>query len=116
MYKSHIDGRDLIPQRYIVELVCLKLAKIKNEKLEYGFWNTESWKSYYKFQIRLSYQLTQIYPHEAIVKTLKTDCHIYTLRDTKLDGLIKKFLNEKEIKPIEVKKFGENKPKRPTLE
>lgn len=111
LYKSHIDGRDLIPERYIVELVCLKLAKVKKVTLKYGFWSEPDWNTYYKFQIKIAYQLTGLYGQDAVVKAVR-EADIYTLRDKRLDPIVQKYLNPKEITPVEVKKFGENKPKK----
>ena len=112
MYKSRIDGRDIIPERYIVELISLKLAKVKKIKLEYGFWNEEDWKSYYKFQIRLAYQLTAMYPHEQIVKALDDpECYVFTLRDDRLVDFIKKYKQTKTFEAPEVKTFGTRKEK-----
>jgi hypothetical protein len=115
-YKSHLDGREVIAERYIVELVSLKLAKVKKIKLEAGYWNDPEWKDYYKFQIRHAYKLTAIYPSEAVVKALQSDCGVYTLRDSKLPSIIIKYIKEPESPKTEPGElpdttFKNNKPK-----
>jgi hypothetical protein len=102
--------------------VCLNLAEIKKIKLKYGFWNdggddkqkdTTNWKTYYRFQIRLAYQLTKIYSPTSVVKAL-TDksVKIYTLRDKRLDAVIKLYydkenIEKKEIEVKEIETFGQ---------
>lgn len=121
-YISCISNTKICAERYIVELVCLNLAEIKNVKLKYGFWNetgddnkkeNTNWKTYYRFQIRLAYQLTKIYSPTSVVKAL-TDksIKIYTLRDKRLDNFIKYYydkeqLEKQEIEIKEVNTFGQ---------
>ena len=121
-YISCISNTKICAERYIVELVCLNLAEIKNVKLKYGFWNetgddnkkeNTNWKTYYRFQIRLAYQLTKIYSPTSVVKAL-TDksIKIYTLRDKILDNFIKYYydkeqLEKQEIEIKEVNTFGQ---------
>lgn len=118
-YISRISNTKICAERYIVELVCLNLAEIKNVKLKYGFWNetgedknckeNTNWKTYYRFQIRLAYQLTKLYSPTSVVKAL-TDkgIKIYTLRNKRLDSLIKYHYDKEEIekKQIEAKEIN----------
>ena len=117
-YISCISNRPILPERYIVELVCINLAEIKKIKLTEGFWNETdlagtNWKSFYSFQIRIAYQLTKIYSASSVIKALNDkSIKIYTLRDKRLDPLAKYYYDietseKKKIETKEASTFGQ---------
>ena len=97
--KSLLTNKEIIFERYVAELICIRLAAYKKEKLYPGFWSEPQWSRFYKFQIRLAYQLTRLYSQNALLKALDECWWVCTLRDKKLDPVIQKHL-ESEPKPI----------------
>jgi hypothetical protein len=71
MYKSQ-SGKECSFQQYIVEMMCIRNAKTKNEKLEPGFWNKDSWRKFYKLQIIKANSLKKAFSEQAILSALNS--------------------------------------------
>lgn len=71
MYKSQ-SGKECTFQQYIVEMMCIRNAQSKNQKLEPGFWNKDSWRKFYKLQIIKANALLRAFSQQAILAALNS--------------------------------------------
>lgn len=94
-YKSLHSGIETSAAQYLAEVMCIRQAEKKREKLPPKFWNIPKWKMPYKQQILAAHSLLKIYePEEIILAINRKDAKwIFSLRFPGLNQII---LEEKE--------------------
>ena len=109
-YKSPIDGRMTTAHQYITEIICKRIAKKdKRGEITSKFWNQETWKTTYRYQIIQARSLLKLYSVEAIIKGLNACPYCYSLGAKFLDEKIK--IEEEKIERIKKNREEQNAEK-----
>lgn len=103
------------PAQYICEFVCENAARKQDKDLPIKFWEIETWANFFKSQIKAINLLLTKYPDYVIIRVLRTNPKIISLRPKWVHELIgKEFLleqkkhKEEEIKAINKKLVSES--------
>ncbi len=112
-YKSRYTDRYITAPQYIAELVCENIARKNEQQLVVRFWNTSQWKSTFRYQLILANGLLRLYDASVIVRTIRENGRILSLKSPVLDSLLDK-PKKAPLKPSPVKDIDTTKkPPRP---
>lgn len=87
--------------QYLTELICEKKAQTSGKELPIKFWEFDEWKKYYKWQIGLANKLIKKYDPDALIRALKANKRIYSLRYP-FDKIIDKYKVADQEKPVDM--------------
>jgi hypothetical protein len=93
-YPSNYGGDWVTAPQYIVECLCVLIAKQEKKGLDDRFWKHEPWNSIFRRQVPLAVSLLNEYPPEVVLATLR-DRRCWKVKSLGAKWLLGPILKEK---------------------
>ena len=116
-FPSRYDGGWVSPAQYLVECLCVLIAKCEKKNLQSNFWNNEPWKAVFRRQVPLAVKLLKEYPAKVILAAMR-DRRCWKMRSFGARFMLDPLLKEKmrEHKAQESQQSGEIMEKTSTVQ
>jgi len=93
-YESKYGGGYVTPAQYLIECLCVLIARQNKIQLAHKFWDDPYWANIFKVQARPIKELLAVYPHPVILETLR-DSRCWKLRSFGAKWLLLPILKQK---------------------
>lgn len=101
-------GDEISAAQLAAETMCHRYAKKRKVQLPQKFWFIDEWKRTFLSQMAAFNKLATAFPEEVILKTIKENQNIYSLRPKFIIELVKK-VHDRTVKESMVKERDEVK-------
>jgi hypothetical protein len=99
-YTSQNTGQEITPAAFIAEMMCYRKCVSESTTLAFKYWNTDKWKAHFKSQITKAQQLCKKYGDVVVIRALKKNPRLWSLRVATFEKSVQKEqkLYEEELK------------------
>lgn len=94
IYKSNYGGGMVTPPNYLIECLCVLIAKHDKIELPHKFWKEKFWAKVWGAQSKNVNNILKTYPHQVVLEALR-DRRCWKLRSFGANWLIEPILKEK---------------------